>query len=150
MKRYFGLPATDLHGALRRYALWLALIAALLLWAISLSSGTERTLAALSLLAAGGSGYCIARTFSWVEIDPEGITGLSLVRPYKTKILWSEGASLRSATYAGIPCICLWSVDGSKTVVIPLSVAKSQSFHASLSKVTEDSHPLRRVAPNAA
>ncbi len=117
---------------------------------IVLDERNDPWLSVLVLTIAVASGYLIALTFSWVEVNPEALVGLSLQHPARVAISWDEKVVVRRTDYFGIPCVAVWSIDGSKTVTIPLSIAKAQRFHDAIEPFTDASHPLRRVKAYAA
>ena len=150
MNESFTLPASALHRALIRNALWLALLLLALFFLLAQISNwsglTKITFLALALALS----YIGARSFVWVSVLPSGIVGPN--RPYGLKVhfSWGEKLVVRSAVYAGLPCVELVSSDGARTFTLPTEIIKSANFHHSVKKLAPQDHVLLRFSQNAA
>ena len=150
MRKSFTLPASALHRVLIRNAVWLAFLFLSLLFLVAQSSNWSNLAKGSFLALALALSYIGARSFVWVSVLPSGIVGP--IRPYgpKVQFSWDEKLVVRSAVYAGLPCVELLSSDGAKTLVLPTEIAKSANFRLSVTELAPQDHVLLRFSQNVA
>ena len=150
MKESFTLPASALHRVLIRNALWLALMILTLLLLVAQSSNWSGLTKITFLAFVLALSYIGARSFFWVSVLPSGIVGS--IRPYRPKVhfSWGEELVVRSAVYAGLPCVELVSSDGARTLTLPTEITKPANFRLSVKELAPQDHVLLRFSQNAA
>ena len=89
--------------------------------------------------------YVLARAYTWVSLDQEGLLGpLNPTFP-RTRIHWHQPVVIRSVTRLGLPCLQVVVVSGIGSIVIPKAITQSSQFHRSISAIAPQEHPLRRL-----
>jgi hypothetical protein len=150
MQSSFNLPRQAVHRTLRRYSASLALLLAFLILPGFLTTGAVAVSALLVSTGAALALYTIARTFTWVTINAEGIHGSLLPSSSRIKLAWNDDLIIRTNSYIGLPCIELVTRDGSQSIRVPTEITRSAAFHKAVSRFAPPSHPLRKLSAGAA
>jgi hypothetical protein len=150
MKASFTISAAALHHVMIQRAAWLVLSSVTLLLLVAQISSWSGFTTLGFVAVASALLYIGARSFVWVSILPSGIVGPMKPNGPKVHFSWGEKLIVRSAVYAGLPCVQLVSTDGAKALILPTEITKSANFRLSVKEFAPENHVLLRLSQNAA
>lgn len=140
----FCLPAKTTHALILRRWPWILAVGVGL--AVVVVRGPTMTgVDGAVLLLGAGFLYLYALNFRWVTVGMQGLSGSFRPMGPRPRLGWSEPVVVRSVTTLGLPCIEVLARDQSRSIRIPLEIARSQRFQQAVAEWAPQ-HVLLKVS----